>query len=170
MNIKNNTVVTVDYHLTASINGEDEQLVEKTTPERPFVFLYGSGHVLPDFEKNLDGKKAGDSFDFKIAADKGYGNPEEEYIVNISREAFMVDGQFDDARVKVGNELEMNDAEGNVLVGIVTEVSDETVTMDFNHPLAGHDLHFVGKVIEVRPATPEEMEHGHVHGPGGHHH
>ncbi len=170
MTIQNNTVVTVDYHLTSSINNGEENLVEKTSPERPFVFLFGSGQVLPDFEKNLEGKKAGDPFDFKITADKGYGKAEDDYIVNISREAFMVEGEFDSARVKVGSELEMNDAEGNVLVGVVTAVETEHVTMDFNHPLAGHDLHFVGKVIEVRPATPEELDHGHVHGPGGHHH
>lgn len=170
MKIEKNTVVSVEYHLASSVQGSPENLVEQTTPEHPFVFLYGSGSMLPDFESNLTGKTTGDAFDFRINADKGYGLQQEDYVVQIEKQAFFVDGRFDAARVKVGNELQMNDADGNVLVGIVTEITEEKVTMDFNHPLAGHDLHFVGKVLEVRAATEEEISHGHVHGPGGHHH
>jgi FKBP-type peptidyl-prolyl cis-trans isomerase SlyD len=116
------------------------------------------------------GKIAGEPFDFKIEAENGYGLVQEDYIVKIDKSAFMVDGNFDAERVNVGNELEMNDADGNILVGLVVEITDEHVTMDFNHPLAGHNLHFKGKILEVREATPDEISHGHVHGPGGHHH
>jgi FKBP-type peptidyl-prolyl cis-trans isomerase SlyD len=170
MKIGKDTVVSVDYHLTSSIEGEAENLVEQTTLEHPFVFLFGSGSLLPDFEKNMLGKIAGEPFDFKIEAENGYGLVQEDYIVKIDKSAFMVDGNFDAERVNVGNELEMNDADGNILVGLVVEITDEHVTMDFNHPLAGHDLHFKGKILEVREATPDEISHGHVHGPGGHHH
>ena len=170
MKIGKNAVVSVDYHLTSSIGGEPENLVEQTSVEHPFVFLFGSGSLLPDFEKNMIGKSAGEPFDFKITAESGYGLVQQDYIVKIDKSAFMVDGIFDSERVKVGNELEMNDADGNILVGLVMEITDAHVTMDFNHPLAGHDLHFQGKILEVREATADEISHGHVHGPGGHQH
>lgn len=170
MSIKANKVVSVDYHLSASKNEGPEQLIEKTSPEQPFVFLFGVGQLLPDFESNLVGKHVGDGFDFRISAANGYGVSEKDMVVKINKEAFYVDGKFDDARVKVGESLAMHDADGNQLMGTVTEVGFEHVTMDFNHPLADHDLHFVGQVLEVRDATPDELAHGHVHGPHGHHH
>jgi FKBP-type peptidyl-prolyl cis-trans isomerase SlyD len=170
MTIAEDKVVSVKYTLTASKDGAPEQLIEQTTPEHPFVFLFGFGGVLPEFESNLQGKQVGDKFDFKISSRNGYGDFEKDYIVQIDRAAFEIDGKFDDARVKVGNDVEMSDAEGNPLVGRVKTISNETVEMDFNHPLAGSDLHFIGEIIDVREATAEELEHGHVHGPGGHHH
>ena len=91
-------------------------------------------------------------------------------IAKIPKEAFNVDGVFDEERVKEGEELMMNDADGNQLMGFVEEIGEEFVIMDFNHPLADHNLHFVGEVLEVRDATAEELDHGHAHGPGGHHH
>ncbi|MBA3664105.1 MAG: FKBP-type peptidyl-prolyl cis-trans isomerase [Bacteroidetes bacterium] len=170
MQVSEHKVVSVSYNLTASSENGPEELVEQTSTDRPFTFLFGFGGVLPDFEENLTSKQKGDKFDFKIEASKAYGVFEEEYIVKVDKSAFMVDGKFDEARVKVGEDIEMNDAEGNQLVGRVMEITDSSVEMDFNHPLAGFDLHFIGEVLDVRPASQEELEHGHVHGPGGHHH
>lgn len=170
MNISEDKVVAVSYHLSAQKGSEPEQLVEQTSPERPFVFLYGFGGVLPDFEANLTQKKKGDKFDFKIKAEHGYGQFEKDYVIKIDRRAFEVEGKFDEKRVKEGEDVEMTDAEGNHLVGRVKQVTDSFVEMDFNHPLAGFDLHFKGEVLDVREATKDELEHGHVHGPGGHHH
>jgi len=170
MTISEDKAVTVNYHLTASKNNEPEQLIEQTSNEHPFVFLFGYGSVLPDFETSLGGKQKGDKFDFKISAKNGYGTYEKDYVVKIDKAAFEIDGKFDDTRVKVGQDLEMSDAEGNPLMGKVLTITDTDVEMDFNHPLAGHDLHFIGEVLEVREATQEELDHGHVHGPGGHHH
>jgi FKBP-type peptidyl-prolyl cis-trans isomerase SlyD len=170
MKIAEDKVVSVNYHLTGSKNNGPEELVEQTSIERPFVFIYGFGQLLPDFEANLNGKSVGDKFDFRISADKGYGLIEKDYIVKVNKEAFIVDGKFDDERVKMGEDIAMHDQDGNQLVGKVMEIGIEHVTMDFNHPLAGHDLHFVGEVLEIRDATSEELDHGHVHGPGGHHH
>jgi FKBP-type peptidyl-prolyl cis-trans isomerase SlyD len=152
------------------VNGGSEELIEQTTPDRPFVFLYGVGGLIEDFEKNLAGKKTGDSFDFHVKADKAYGMHNKDYVAEIPKEAFHVEGKFDSERVKAGEELPMLDSEGHQMHGLVVEVGENHVTMDFNHPLAGYDLHFVGKIVEVRDATSEEIEHGHVHGPGGHHH
>jgi len=170
MTINKNKVVTVSYHLSSHIDNEAPQLVEQTSEDRPFVFLYGAGQLLPDFEKHLADKKVGDKFDFKITPANGYGLSDDEMVVKIPKEAFHVDGKFDDARVKEGEELMMNDADGNQLMGFVVEIADNHVTMDFNHPLADHNLHFVGEVLDVREASAEEIAHGHVHGPGGHHH
>lgn len=170
MKISNEKAVSVNYHLTAHKDNGPEELIEQTSVERPFVFLYGFGQLLPDFEANLDGKSKGDKFDFRIKAEKGYGQVEQDYIVNVDRQAFMVDGKFDSERVKVGEDIQMHDQDGNQLIGKVLEITDQHVKMDFNHPLAGYDLHFVGEVLDVRQATKEEIEHGHVHGPGGHHH
>lgn len=170
MKIADEKVVSVNYHLTASKNNGPEELVEQTTPDRPFVFLFGMGQLLPDFERALDGKEKGDKFDFRIKAENGYGKVEQDYVVKVNKEAFIVDGKFDDERIKLGEDIAMHDQDGNQLIGKVMEIGIEHVTMDFNHPLAGHDLHFVGEVLDVREATKEELEHGHVHGPGGHHH
>lgn len=170
MTINKNTVVTVNYHLSSHVNDEAPELVEQTTKENPFVFMFGVGQLLPDFEKNLLDKTVGDKFDFKVTPENGYGIVDEEMIAKIPKEAFNVDGKFDEERVKEGEELMMNDADGNQLMGFVAEIGDDYVVMDFNHPLADHNLHFVGEVMEVRAATEEEIAHGHVHGPGGHHH
>lgn len=170
MQISKNTVVSLNYHLKSSFDNQPEELVEETSKENPFVFLYGVGGLIPEFEKNLEGKKSGDQFDFKIAAANAYGNHDENYVAEIPKEAFFVEGKFDAERVKEGEELPMLDNEGNQMYGLVLEVNDKIVVMDFNHPLAGHDLHFCGEVLEVRAATAEEISHGHVHGPHGHHH
>lgn len=170
MTISKNKVVSVNYHLSSHLENEAPQLVEQTSTEHPFVFLFGVGQLHPDFELNLINKKVGDKFDFKIEPAKAYGLSDKEMIVKIPKEAFYVDGKFDEERVKEGEELMMNDADGNQLMGFVVKIEDTTVTMDFNHPLADHHLHFVGEILDIREATAEELDHGHVHGPGGHHH
>jgi len=170
MIISEDSAVTVNYYLTANKGDAPEELIEETSKELPFVFLFGFGNVLPDFETALNGKQKGDKFDFRINAENGYGLYEKEYLVKIDKGAFEIDGKFDDVRVKVGEDLEMSDAEGNPLVGKVISINDDGVEMDFNHPLAGYDLHFIGEVLAVRAATQGELDHGHVHGEGGHHH
>lgn len=168
MIVENNKVVSVNYNL--SIKGTGEQ-VEQTSKEHPFVFLFGVGGLLEDFENNLKGKKAGDQFDFFIEHSRGYGVRDEQHVVMIPIDAFLgEDGKLDAENVKVGVTLPMVDNDGNRLYGNVLEITAEFVKMDFNHPLAGKDLHFKGEVLEVRAATPDELAHGHVHGEHGHHH
>ncbi len=170
MNISKDKVVSVNYHLSVSKNDQPEQLVEETSAEHPFVFLFGHEAALPEFEEKLKGKQKGDEFDFNISSEKGYGQPEADNVIKIDRAAFEIEGKFDSERVKEGAEVPMRDNEGHTLVGKVKTISDTHVEMDFNHPLAGFDLHFKGEVLEVRDATSEELAHGHVHGPHGHHH
>ena len=170
MKIEQNKVVSVNYHLTGKLEEQPEELIEQTSTEKPFVFLYGGGGVLEEFEKNMAGKQTGDAFDFHIKATSAYGEHNQDYVAEIPKQAFHVEGKFDAERVKEGEELPMLDSEGHQMHGLVVEVGDEHVVMDFNHPLAGYDLHFVGSVLDVREATAEELDHGHVHGPHGHHH
>lgn len=172
MNIEKNLVVTLGYTLKSRTGlSLEEKQVEQTTAENPFVFLFGSGMLLPDFEKNLGGKKSGDKFDFYISAEKGYGMKNDKHVMNIPIESFKnPDGTLDLNQIRTGNTLTMSDDKGNQLQGNILEVTPVHVRMDFNHPLAGHELHFTGEILDVRTATEEEISHGHVHGPGGHHH
>jgi FKBP-type peptidyl-prolyl cis-trans isomerase SlyD len=170
MKVENKKVVSVSYELFALEDGS-ETLVEQTEAENPFVFLFGSGGLLEAFEDNLSGKKVGDKFDFVIKANEGYGMREDDQVAQVPIEAFQnSDGEIDEEMVKIGNYLPMVDNEGNRLNGMVHEVNEKFVTMDFNHPLVGKDLHFVGEVLDIREATADEISHGHVHGEGGVHH
>lgn len=170
MVIEDRTVVTLNYRLTTNEDGKEVE-IEKTSMEQPFVFLYGNGHLLPEFEKNLLGKSVGDTFDFYISAENGYGINDEKNVVLIPLNVFVdKSGKPDTLLLRVGNTLPMKDKEGNTYEGTIKEITDEDVLMDFNHPLAGKELHFTGDVVAVRLATLEELQHGHVHGAGGHHH
>jgi len=171
MLIEQKKVVAVNYRLMASEGGTAEELIEETSKEQPFVFLFGSGSLLEDFELNLQGLKVGDTFDFIISAEKGYGVLSDDNIVRIPLNAFVAEGEeLDTEMICQGNFLPMVDDQGNQLQGLVLDVTPEFVVMDFNHPLAGKTLHFSGNVLDVREASAEELSHGHVHGEGGHHH
>ncbi len=163
-------VVSVHYELQVE---KDGQLVtaDKSKPDQPLVYIHGSGMLLADFETNLIGKTIGDAVQFKVSAENGYGVRNEQDIANIPIDSFKdQDGNVDFEAIKVGNVLPMMDDQGHQFQGIVCAISDEAVTMDFNHPMAGKELNFSVTVADVRPATKEELEHGHVHGPGGHQH
>jgi len=172
MTIDKHKVVSVSYTLYIADDEEKgEEIAEKTKENEPFVFLFGMGGVIEDFETNLEGKTVGDTFDFRVDAARGYGDYDDEALVELPIEAFKTeDGMIDFDMLEIGNELPMTDSEGNRMIGVVAEVNEKIVLMDFNHPMAGEDLHFVGVVEAVREATADEIGHGHVHGEGGHHH
>jgi len=168
MQIETNTVVSLKYKLSNHTTGEQ---IEITDESNPLVFLYGVGSLIPDFETNLKGKVSGDAFDFAIPAANAYGVPSEEEVVMIPANIFHDEqGNFDHEMFKIGALIPMSDSQGNHMRGKILEIKDDVVKMDFNHPLAGTDLHFEGTVLEVREATADEIAHGHVHGPHGHHH
>jgi len=172
MQVDKQKVVSVNYRLTTSDNDfATEDLVEETESQRPFVFIQGSGGLLEEFEQNLHGLKSGDGFDFIIKSQNGYGDLSDDNVAKIPMEAFVADGEeLDTEVVCVGNFIPMTDSEGNQLQGLVVAVAEEYIVMDFNHPLAGKDLHFQGTIANVREASAEELAHGHVHGDGGVHH
>ncbi len=168
MVIEANKVVMVHYTLTEGTAEGD--LVESTEGRDPLAFIYGVGMMIPDFETNLKGLKAGDKFSFGIKAANAYGEYDETAIVEVPRSMFEMDGKIPDGLLEVGNSIPLTDQEGNRFQGTVAWVGLEKVKLDFNHPMAGVDLFFTGHVELVRDADPAELSHGHVHGPGGHHH
>jgi FKBP-type peptidyl-prolyl cis-trans isomerase SlyD len=170
MKIEKNTVVSVTYHLHASDGQSEKKFVEKTDGGNPLTFLFGSGNLIQAFEENLQGLGLGDKFQFDIPSGEAYGPVDQDSFVALPLETFKVDGNIDHELLTLGNMVPMMDENGNRIQGKVVEVKENEVLMDFNHMLAGKDLHFSGEVIEVRPATEEEISHGHVHGPNGHHH
>lgn len=165
MKIDKNTVASVTYALKV-----DDQLVEKTDKENPLTFLVGAGSMIPGFEKNLLGKESGETYQMEVEPAEGYGEINDEAIVELDKNIFVVDGKMQDQLLEVGKVVNMQDQQGRPLQGTVKNIGDEKVKMDFNHQLAGKTLEFSGEVIEVRPATQEEIQHGHVHGAGGHQH
>ncbi len=156
-----NRVVSIIYELRK--NSHEGEIVEALNKENPLTFLFGSGNLLPKFEENLSGLKTGESFNFLLKSDEAYGDVQENAIVDVPVNIFEVDGKTDTNLLQVGNVIPMMDNEGRRLNGVVKEINTETVTMDFNHPMAGSTLHFSGEVTEIREATEEEMEHGHIH-------
>lgn len=161
MVIEKDKVVSVSYELKLANNSNE--VVEKVNANSPLQFLLGHGNLLPKFESNLTGLKVGDGFDFVLNSEEAYGPISAEAIVDLPKSVFMVDGQVDDNLLSVGNVVPMMDQSGNRFNGKVTELTTDSVKMDFNHPLAGEALHFKGEVVDVREATEEELSHGHIH-------
>ncbi len=170
MQIQPNKVVSLTYELRVDDENGEQTLVEKVERDHPLVFLYGAGSMLEEFERHLNGLKEGDSFNFSIDPEKGYGEFDEEAVVDLPKDIFKINGKVEDGMLEVGNVIPMTDQNGHRLQGRVVEVQDDLVTMDFNHPLAGMQMHFKGEIVNVRSATLEEISHGHVHGEGGVHH
>jgi len=155
LEISKHSMVTLTYDLR--VDDEKGEVVEKATAEKPLQFLYGAGVMLPKFESHLAGLKQGEPFSIKLTKDDAYGDVNQDAIVELPKHVFLVDGKFDDELIAVGNAVPMMSSNGQRLNGLVLEVNDENVKMDFNHPLAGEDLHFAGEVLEVREATEEEV-------------
>ena len=163
MYLSKDKVVTVTYDLHCNLPGDTKHHVETSDPKNPLSFIFGSGMMIPGFEKGLDGKSKGDKFSFSIESEDAYGNTEESAVIKLPIDIFKVEGVLDLKLLQIGKTLPLNDHEGNVLNGKILAYDTETVTMDFNHPLAGHHLHFSGEVLDVREASAEELSHGHVH-------
>lgn len=161
MTITKEKVVSLIYELRLdSPNGE---IIESLSNDNPLVFLYGFGNLLPKFEENIDGLNIGDKFDFNLSSADAYGEVNDSAIVSVPISAFEVDGAVDSDLLKLGNTIPMRDNQGNRMNGVVKEVTNSEVKMDFNHPLAGCHLYFKGEVSDVREATEEELSHGHIH-------
>jgi FKBP-type peptidyl-prolyl cis-trans isomerase SlyD len=153
--VSKDSMVTLTYDLR--LDGKDGEVFESATDASPLIFLHGAGLMIPAFEEQLIGKKSGEKFEIAIPAASGYGEINEEAVVELPIDIFKVDGKADEKLLTPGNSIPMMSAHGQRMDGIVVSVENETVTMDFNHPLAGEDLHFTGTILEVREATPEEL-------------
>ncbi|HSO86165.1 MAG TPA: FKBP-type peptidyl-prolyl cis-trans isomerase [Draconibacterium sp.] len=148
-------MVTLTYDLR--VDDENGEVVEQATEAQPLEFLYGAGAMLPKFESQLAGLREGEPFTIKLSKNDAYGDVNEEAVVELPKHVFLVGGKFDDELIQIGNTVPMMSSNGQRLNGLVLEVNDEVVTMDFNHPLAGEDLYFAGKVMAVREASDEEV-------------
>jgi FKBP-type peptidyl-prolyl cis-trans isomerase SlyD len=168
MKIEKNKVVALTY--TLKYDNASGETIEVADERDPLVFLFGTGGMLPKFEENLDAMSAGDNFEFILEKNDAYGDFTEEAIVELSKDIFRIEGEIDEEMLKVGSFIPMQDQDGHPLQGKVLSVNDTDVKMDFNHPMAGKNLHFTGVIVEVRDASDEELSHGHVHGHGGHQH
>jgi len=160
-----NNVVSIVYELRDG--SKEGEVVESLNNENPLTFLFGTGGLLPKFEENLNGLGTGDGFEFLLRSEDAYGPVVENAIVHVPKSVFEVEGKIDETLMKIGNMVPMMDAEGRRLNGKVIAIDAEAVQMDFNHPMAGNDLYFKGQVTDVRSATEEELNHGHVHAAGG---
>jgi FKBP-type peptidyl-prolyl cis-trans isomerase SlyD len=160
MQITSGKVVSMDYTLT----DDKKQTLDSSEGKEPLAYLHGQGQIIPGLEKALEGKKVGDSMQVSVTAAEGYGEKDDKKIATIPRKQIQGVGDL-----KVGMQLQAG-GEGGGQVVTVIKLSDDEVTIDSNHPLAGVDLNFDVTIREVRDATTEETSHGHVHGPGGHHH
>ncbi len=160
MEIAQDSVVSIHYTLT---NDQGETL-DSSAGSEPLSYLHGHGNLIPGLEKELLGRKAGDKLKVKIAPADAYGEFDKSLIQQVPLRSFKGVG-----KVQVGMQFQVPSAAGPRVV-TVTKVVGDMVTVDGNHALAGQNLNFDVEVTEVREATAEELEHGHVHGPGGHHH
>lgn len=160
MKIGNGTVVELDYKLHLG----DGQIVDQSEGE-PLSYMHGEGHIVPGLEQALEGLDVGERREVVVAPAEGYGDHDPRGVQEVAREAFP-----EGFEPKPGMQLVAESPEGEPVQFVVKEVRTETVIVDFNHPLAGKTLHFDVTVRGVRSATDEEKQHGHVHGPDGHHH
>lgn len=159
MKIENQKVATLIYEMF--VQGEDgkDEVMETATLERPLIYCHGEGMMLPAFEAAMLGKDVDDSFDFVITPDQAYGDYDEQGVMTLDKKLFYNgDNEFDSERVYEGAIVPMNTTDGQIINAQVVEITDEKVTIDLNHPLAGETLHFVGKVVDVRDVTPGELK------------
>jgi FKBP-type peptidyl-prolyl cis-trans isomerase SlyD len=165
MKIEKQRVVSLTYDLYVKQEDGTEALVESATEEQPLTFLYGAGQMLPKFEEHLSTLATGEAYEFLLSAEDAYGQYDDEAVASLPKEMFK-----GTEIPEIGSVLPLQDNNGNHFQGQVVSVAEDAVIVDLNHPMAGQELHFKGKIINVRPASPEELSHGHAHGPDGHHH
>lgn len=141
-----------------TIDGNDNELVEEAPESRPFQFITGYGVALDAFEKAVTGLPKGEDFEFAVPCAKAYGEYMKERVIELDKEMFCIDGQFDRKNIFKGAVVPLQNEDGNRFMGNVLDITDDKVVMDLNHPLAGCDLRFKGKIVECREATNEEIQ------------
>lgn len=153
-----------------TVTPEGETLVHQTDNDDPEKFIFGvtRGMIRP-LEIAVDGLQAGDDFDVTVKADEAFGPRDPEQIAELDKDIFYVDGKFDSEMIKPGAVIPMMTQDGYRINGVVLDITDDKVHMDFNHPLAGKDVRFKGKILLVRDATPEELQPAEGCGCGCHH-
>ncbi|MEQ9098926.1 MAG: peptidylprolyl isomerase [Imperialibacter sp.] len=159
MKIGKEKVVSIHY----TLKDNEGTTLDSSVGDQPLLYIHGIGNLIPGMEEGLDGKTKGDKVEIKVSPEKGYGVRDERMIQKMPRSA------FGDQKVEVGMQFNAGTKNGQQVV-TVTKVEMDGITIDGNHALAGVDLNFSVEVLDVRDASKDELAHGHVHGPGGHHH
>jgi FKBP-type peptidyl-prolyl cis-trans isomerase SlyD len=155
MKLENDKFVSLVY--TLHEGDKEGRVIETVEESAPLTFVFGTGRLLPAFEANLAGLEDGTTFDFRLAAADAYGEMREEMVISLPRNIFEDEGVLRSEICYVGNSVPMMDSQGNRMNGVVVEIGDAFVKMDFNHPLAGTDLYFSGRIAGIREATAEEL-------------
>ncbi|MBQ6072751.1 MAG: peptidylprolyl isomerase [Bacteroidales bacterium] len=158
MTIQDEKVVSLSYTLLV-----DGEVKDSAAEENPLEFIYGLGYLLPKFEEYLLGKEVGDTFEFVLSPEEGYGVYDNQAVIDLPKHIFEIDGKIQEQLLIPGQVIPMMNQAGGVIPGKVVEVSADSVKMDFNHDLAGKELHFTGKVTAIRDATEKELTDG-LHG------
>jgi len=161
MLVAQDKVVLIHYTLTDDAGA----VIDTSSGGQPMAYIQGQGNIIPGLEKALEGKQKGDKLSVKVEPAEGYGVRDDNLLQDVPRRAF---GSV--ASIQPGMQFHAQTSRGHTRVVTVTNVQGDMVTVDGNHPLAGQHLNFDVEITEVRDPTAEELEHGHVHGPGGHHH
>lgn len=168
MKVESQKVVTLQYNLYVDGENGNEEIMEKATADAPLVYCHGEGMMLPAFEQAMEGLVVGEEFDFRIPCEQAYGEYDTDGVLELDKKMFYNgDGEFDSERVYVGAIVPMNTADGQIINAQIAEITKERVTIDLNHPLAGENLHFVGKVLDIRQVTEGELKALHHRGCGG---
>ena len=162
MTISENKVVLIHYTLKDNAG----EVLDSSEEKEPLAFIQGIGNIIVGLEDAMVGKAVGDKVNTTVTPDKGYGERSDENIHKVPLSGFEADG---DEKLVVGMQVRVETNDG-INIADVASIDGEEVTLDLNHPLAGETLHFDVEVVDIREATKEELEHGHAHGPGGHHH
>lgn len=153
-------VVLIHYTLT----DDSGKVLDSSSGGEPLAYIQGHGNLIPGLERELEGKTAGTKLSVKVSPEDGYGVRDPSLVQRVPLRS------FGGTKVQPGMQFQAQDSSGHARVVTVVGVQGDMVTVDGNHALAGQTLNFDVEITEVRDATAEELEHGHVHGPGGHHH
>ena len=159
--VERGSVVSLNYVLKDPEGNE----IDRSSPQDPFVYLHGYGQIVPGLENALIGLASGAKKSVVVSPEDGYGQVEDSLRTRVNRKQLP-----SDAKIEVGMQFMADQEDGHNLVFTVMKVEGDQVYLDGNHPLAGVTLHFDVEVLGVRPATADEIAHGHAHGPDGHHH
>lgn len=161
MALEPNKVVTFNY----SLKDNEGTIIDTTENKAPLSFISGTSQILPKLEEAIGKMIIGSKKDVKLAAAEAYGEYDEKAVQQAKRDQFPAE-----LNIEVGMQYIASSPEGQQMPFIITDIKEDDITIDFNHPLAGKDLEFNVELLDVRDATEEELAHGHVHGPGGHQH
>jgi len=160
MKVEKDKVASIHY----TLKSDKDEVLDSSEGKSPLSYIHGSGQLIPGLEKELEGKEVGAELTIVVPPADAYGEYNEEQVFVVGKDGFQGEEEL-----TVGLQIQVDTGQGQA-VGVVTKIEGDNVTLDLNHPLAGANLHFDVKIEDIRDASPEELDHGHAHGEGGHQH